>query len=651
MRSAARFIATMAVAFVMVPAVYAHDTAKPGAKAKKVAPVASVIAPTVTAKAPPTPARAAPVRFATSRKSRAMHRRDEAEGYTPKVEWFLGYSFWRAVPTANSNRMGYLHGGSTSLAYNFNRYLGLVGDFGGYDNTRLTLFGPTGNQTVDANGSAYTYLFGPRVSFRGHESFTPFIQALFGEAHASSVMISGCTGGVSCTPLGSENAFAMTAGGGIDITLHRHIALRLFQAEYLMTRFKDSSSLTGNTTRQNNVRLSTGIVFRFGGNPAPPPPPPNRPPVATCSVDKSTVYAGSGDVVTVRAEASDPDNNPLNYTWTASTGTVEGSGPEVRWNSSSMAPGDYTVKVRVDDGKGGTADCSGEVRVEPRPNRPPTLSCSADRTSIMQGESSGISANASDPDNDPLTYSYTTTGGQITGSGPKVQFNSTGLAAGTYSVKCSVSDGRGGTADDSTNVEVQAPPVPAEVTQLEARLALRSIYFQTARPTPQNPNGGLVESQQKVLTSLAKDFTQYLTFKPDAHLILGGYADLRGSVEFNKALTERRVERTKRFLVEHGVPSGNIETRSFGKEDNLNAEQVKQQMRENPDLTPEDRQKMLNNLQVIVLANNRRVDVSLSTTGQQSVRHYPFNAKDALALISTKGVKKAPVARKRPRKR
>ena len=218
-------------------------------------------------------------------------------------------------------------------------------------------------------------------------------------------------------------------------------------------------------------------------------------------------------------------------------------------------------------------------------------------------------------------------------------------------MKCSVSDGRGGTADDSTNVEVQAAPPPTEVTQLEARLALHSIYFQTARPTPQNSNGGLVESQQKVLTSLAKDFTQYLTFKPDAHLILGGYADLRGSVEFNKALTERRVERTKRFLVEHGVPSGSIETRSFGKEDNLNAEQVKQQMRENPDLTPEDRQKMLNNLQVIVLANNRRVDVSLSTTGQQSVRHYPFNAKDALALISTKGVKKAPVARKRPRKR
>ena len=55
---------------------------------------------------------------------------------------------------------------------------------------------------------------------------------------------------------------------------------------------------------------------------------------------------------------------------------------------------------------------------------------------------------------------------------------------------------------------------------------------------------------------------------------------------------------------------------------------------------------MLNNLPVIVLANNRRVDISLSTTGQQSVHRYPFNAKDAMALISEKGVEKKPIKKK-----
>ena len=76
-------------------------------------------------------------------------------------------------------------------------------------------------------------------------------------------------------------------------------------------------------------------------------------------------------------------------------------------------------------------------------------------------------------------------------------------------------------------------------------------------------------------------------------------------------------------------------------------------MDENPDLSAEDRQEMLNNLQAIVLANNRRVDVSLSTTGQQSVRRYPFNAQDALALISAKGKttpgRKMPVGKRKKR--
>jgi hypothetical protein len=60
---------------------------------------------------------------------------------------------------------------------------------------------------------------------------------------------------------------------------------------------------------------------------------------------------------------------------------------------------------------------------------------------------------------------------------------------------------------------------------------------------------------------------------------------------------------------------------------------------------------MLNNLQVMVLANNRRVDVTLTTTGQQSTRRYPFNAKDFLALISTKGGEKKPPAGPAPKRK
>jgi hypothetical protein len=71
-------------------------------------------------------------------------------------------------------------------------------------------------------------------------------------------------------------------------------------------------------------------------------------------------------------------------------------------------------------------------------------------------------------------------------------------------------------------------------------------------------------------------------------------------------------------------------------------------------LTPEERQKLFSNMQVIVLAQNRRVDVVLSTTGQQSVRRYPFNAKDALTLINTARTGTAkrttPAAKRQPKK-
>ena len=63
---------------------------------------------------------------------------------------------------------------------------------------------------------------------------------------------------------------------------------------------------------------------------------------------------------------------------------------------------------------------------------------------------------------------------------------------------------------------------------------------------------------------------------------------------------------------------------------------MKELVAQNPDLSDTERNKVLGNLTVIVLAQNRRVDVTLSTTGQQSVRLYPFNAADSLTLIDEK---------------
>jgi outer membrane protein OmpA-like peptidoglycan-associated protein len=441
----------------------------------------------------------------------------------------------------------------------------------------------------------------------------------------------------------SQTAFALVAGGGVDIALTRNIAWRFAEIDYLSTSFYGNSLAAGG--RENSLRLGTGIVLRFGLPHAAPPAPVNHPPVAACSATPTSVFAGAGDTVAVHVNASDPDNDPLTYSYTATGGAVDGTGPEARWNSTGVTPGNYTVTAQVNDGKGGTASCATDIKVEERPNRPPTATLSVERSPILPAEHTGITCTGSDPDGDPLTYSYTASGGQVTGTGQNASFDATGLQPGTYTVKCTVSDGRGGTADASGNVEVKEPP---QIHQLEMKLALHSIYFPTALPTVTKPSGGLLSSQAVTLDTLAADFKQYLTYRPDAHLILGGHADIRGGREYNQLLSQRRVERAKNYLIEKGIPADHIDTKAYGDEQNMTDAQVKQLLEDDPDLTPDEKQKFIKNLVTIRLANNRRVDITLSTTGEQSVRRFPFNAKDALTLLSRGGPAPAGTAAKKP---
>ena len=611
MNCASRLIAIVGLTLAMGSALYADDTIPPKANAASYdfsavsdtsADFSAFVPPlSLSNWAPSEPRPAAAGHPGPSRDY-------DSDSVTPKFEWFLGYSFWRAMPTSQNNRMGYLHGGSTSIAYNFNRYFGLVADFAGFDNSKVTLFSPIASRTFDSDGTAYTYLFGPRVSFRKHERVTPFLQALVGGTHASSVSISGCGANLNCTPLPAENVLAFALGVGFDVKLTRHIAWRLIQGDYLVTNFRNPFSTSqDDQSWQKNVRLSSGLVFRFGGNPPPPPPVPMS---ASCSVDREMVYADSGDVFAVHVTAATSEKYPVNYSWSASDGSVDGTGPDVRWSSAGHPTGPYTVKVRVDNGRNGSAECVANLRIDQRPNRPPVIACSADRTTVTTGDPVTITATASDPDNDPLTYTWNASSGKIDGSDSSVNLKTGDLSPGPYTITGHVDDGRTGTADCSVVVQVEAVKIPQEVVELEHRLALHSVYFQTARPRPDDLKGGLVQSQENVLLKLSTDFNRYLTFKPQAHLILQGHADHRGTPAFNKALTERRVERTRNFLTEHGVPADNIETRALGDEDNLTPEQVKQLVADNPDLSSDERRKINANLRVIVWANNRRVDVS-----------------------------------------
>jgi hypothetical protein len=175
----------------------------------------------------------------------------ETEKSTPTIDIFGGYSYVRAN-TVVSGRPFNLNGASGSLAYNFKDWLGVVADVGVYHQGNVT----ANNLSL----TVATYQFGPRVTLRRFRLLVPFGQVLVGVGHAGGSLYTSSLGG-GLPPLGANNSFVLTAGGGADLKLTSLLSIRLLQAEYLYSQFRNGST---HDNRQDNVRLSAGIVFSFG---------------------------------------------------------------------------------------------------------------------------------------------------------------------------------------------------------------------------------------------------------------------------------------------------------------------------------------------------------------------------------------------------
>jgi outer membrane protein OmpA-like peptidoglycan-associated protein len=538
---------------------------------------------------------------------------------TPKYDVFVGYQWLHpggTVPTPFGDfnnpipfkipDMG--AGFGSALTYNFDRHWGGEFDFGHN-------WGSSNYET--------TVSVGPRFIWRT-DTANYFLHGLMSYNR------------LSVNGLGPKNGIGVILGGGMDLPVSKWISFRLFEADYVGARQNYSSdvSYTGFPSLAHpwleGVRLRTGLVFSWGGAPAVTP-------AASCSVQPGEVLVGEPITATVAISNFNPKHT-VTYAWSGTGGQITGKDTTAQIDTTNAAPGSYAVTARVTDAKeknNNVASCSANFTVKPLPPKnPPTISISANPTSLQAGGTVNLSANCTSPDNVGVSVaSWTASSGTVSGSGSSATLNTNGVPPGSITVGATCTDTRGLTAQASTAVTIENPPVNPEVAQLEARLSLHSVYFVTDQPRPANPKGGLLASQQKTLIALAADFKKYLESKPDAHLILGGHADHRGSQEYNQALSVRRVNRVKSFLVEQGIPEANIETQAFGKDHNLTTEEVQGEVASNPDLSPEERQRVLRNIVTIRMASNRRVDVTLSTTGQTSVRQFPFNATDALTLI------------------
>jgi hypothetical protein len=192
----------------------------------------------------------------------------------------------------------------------------------------------------------------------------------------------------------------------------------------------------------------------------------------------------------------------------------------------------------------------------------------------------------------------------------------------TYTLR--VANACGGTATRTATLHIAGSIDPAPP------VTLASVFYPTAYPQEEHPKIGLVASEEKVLAKAAETFKNNEQYdQQNKKLMVVGHADVRGSEKYNQALSERRTDVVKDYLISQGIAADQIETRAEGKDKQLDQEKVKE-------LQAEDTQKppawMSAKEKATWLAYNRRVDIILEPAGQQSTEAYPNDASDARIL-------------------
>ncbi len=350
----------------------------------------------------------------------------------PRYDASLNYTFTRFGSAINARSFN-ANGGNGQFAYNFNKWFSGVVDAGAVHNANFT------------DATVANYLGGPRITMR-KSRLAPYFQVLFGGAYATQsiappidaiALEAGITPptGTTIRATRQETAFAMVAGGGLDVKLSRHVSLRALEIEYFMTRLRDFRAVNDNT--QDNIRASAGLTFTFGGE---EPAPPHVQPTKTCP-DGSVIPADEtcpkknisislsampreicqGETSQLNASISGAESGQLSFDWSVNNKEVS-EAHSFAFASKDLQPGTYTVAVKVSGANINPA--SAQTMISVREYIPPRATAKAEPAEIFVGEKSTLSATCQGQcggNMQPPTF--TASAGSINGN----EFDSTGV--------------------------------------------------------------------------------------------------------------------------------------------------------------------------------------------------------------------------------
>jgi outer membrane protein OmpA-like peptidoglycan-associated protein len=210
------------------------------------------------------------------------------------------------------------------------------------------------------------------------------------------------------------------------------------------------------------------------------------------------------------------------------------------------------------------------VHVEAPPPPPPpaiAFACSTNAANVHLGEMVVISANATtEPSSFDVNYSWSMDGGSIQGSGKTVSVDTASLSVGDYMVKGHASlVSSPSVGSDCVAVFRVLPPVPppapSSTTIINTEERERDFH-ENVKDAFFDVNSAKINANTLATIIHA---AQYLVAHPTIQVIISGWADPRGSVDFNLRLGNKRANAVRDALVDAGVPPSQLEVISNGK--------------------------------------------------------------------------------------
>ncbi len=371
-----------------------------------------------------------------------------------------GYDYVRAnAPPSDCQCFG-LQGGYLSVDFGITNWFSIEGEVTGQHGNDISALGQ--------DLTLFTFAGGPKIH-RSFGRFEPFAKVLMGGAHGSdSYFPSGTSSSTSASSL------ELSAGGGLDVLLTKHVAVRLFDVQYMRTELPN-----GVNNEQNHLVAGAGIVYRFTHHVEKMVPPPVAENQVALSCSSTVGTLAPGDTLEVIARSiTMPANLAITYTWKSTVGTIAGTGDRITLDTEGVPPGEYHVMghATVQGATPLAAECDVAFRIK----------------------------------------------------------------TPTEAIK------------EPTPAPV-CPPIPPDKDK-EFHDNVPDAYF--------DYNSAAIRPDAQTAIEHA---AEYLQKHPEIGVLLGGFADDRGSGEYNLVLGEKRAEATRKALIAAGVQPERLQIISYGK--------------------------------------------------------------------------------------